>query len=110
MTSLLGLPSVPAYGAAKSAVAGFTRLLATEFSPYGVRINAIAPGWFDTALNRQAFAGDPDRLQKILSCTPLGRVGEPLDVGYAPVYFCSLAAKFVTGVVLLVDDGASIGS
>ena len=59
MTSLFGIPSVSAYGAAKSAVAGLTRLLATEFSPHGVRINAVAPGWFDTALNRQAFAGDP---------------------------------------------------
>jgi NAD(P)-dependent dehydrogenase (short-subunit alcohol dehydrogenase family) len=92
MTSLFGIPSVSAYGAAKSAVAGLTRLLATEFSPHGVRINAVAPGWFDTALNRQAFAGDPDRLQKILSRTPLGRVGEPLDVGYAAVYLCSPAA------------------
>lgn len=109
MTSLFGIPSVSAYGAAKSAVAGLTRLLATEFSPHGVRINAIAPGWFNTELNRQAFAGDPDRVQKILSRTPLGRVGEPLDVGYAAVYLCSPAAKFVTGVVLPVDGGASIG-
>jgi len=109
MTSLFGIPSVSAYGAAKSAVAGLTRLLATEFSPHGVRINAVAPGWFDTALNRQAFAGDPGRLEKILSRTPLGRVGEPLDVGYAAVYLCSPAAKFVTGVVLPVDGGASIG-
>ncbi len=109
MTSLFGIPSVAAYGAAKSAVAGLTRLLATEFSPHGVRINAIAPGWFDTALNRQAFAGDPDRLQKILARTPMGRVGEPIDVGHAAVYLCSPAAKFVTGVVLPVDGGASIG-
>jgi len=109
MTSLFGIPSVSAYGAAKSAVAGLTRLLATEFSPHGVRINAIAPGWFDTALNRQAFAGDPGRLEKILSRTPLGRVGEALDVGYAAVYLCSPAAKFVTGVVLPVDGGASVG-
>jgi len=109
MTSLFGIPSVSAYGAAKSAVAGLTRLLATEFSPHGVRINAVAPGWFDTALNRQAFAGDPGRLEKILSRTPLGRVGEPLDVGYAAAYLCSPAAKFVTGVVLPVDGGASIG-
>ena len=109
MTSLFGIPSVSAYGAAKSAVAGLTRLLATEFSPHGVRINAIAPGWFDTALNRQAFAGDPGRLEKILSRTPLGHVGEPLDVGYAAAYLCSPAAKFVTGVVLPVDGGASIG-
>jgi len=109
MTSLFGIPSVSAYGAAKSAVAGLTRLLATEFSPHGVRINAIAPGWFDTALNRQAFAGDPARLEKILSRTPMGRVGESLDVGHAAVYLCSPAAKFVTGVVLPVDGGASIG-
>ena len=109
MTSLFGIPSVSAYGAAKSAVAGLTRLLATEFSPHGVRINAVAPGWFDTALNRQAFAGDPSRLQKILSRTPLGRVGDPLDVGYAAVYLCSAAAKFVTGVVSPVDGGASVG-
>ena len=90
-------------------MAGLTRLLATEFSLHGVRINAVAPGWFDTALNRQAFVGDPDRLQKILSRTPLGRVGEPLDVGYAAVYLCSLAAKFVTGVVLPVNGGVRIG-
>ena len=109
MTSLFGIPSVSAYGAAKSAVAGLARLLATEFSPHGVRINAIAPGWFDTALNRQAFAGDPGRLEKILSRTPMGRVGEPIDVGHAAVYLCSPAAKFVTGVVLPVDGGASIG-
>jgi gluconate 5-dehydrogenase len=109
MTSLFGIPSVSAYGAAKSAVAGLTRLLATEFSPHGVRINAVAPGWFDTALNRKAFAGDPGRVQKILSRTPMGRVGEPMDVGYAAVYLCSPAAKFITGVVLPVDGGASIG-
>ena len=109
MTSLFGIPGVSAYGAAKSAVAGLTRLLATEFSPHGVRINAVAPGWFDTALNRHAFAGDPARLEKILSRTPKGRVGEPLDVGYAATYLCSPAAKFVTGVVLPVDGGASIG-
>jgi gluconate 5-dehydrogenase len=109
MTSLFGIPSVSAYGAAKSAVAGLTRLLATELSPHGVRINAIAPGWFDTALNRKAFEGDPARVQRILSRTPMGRVGEALDVGYAAVYLCSPAAKFVTGVVLPVDGGASIG-
>ena len=72
-------------------------------------MNAIAPGWFDTELNRQAFAKDPARLQKILARTPLGRVGEPQDVGYAVAYLCSPAAKFVTGVVLPVDGGASVG-
>jgi NAD(P)-dependent dehydrogenase (short-subunit alcohol dehydrogenase family) len=109
MTALFGVPQVSAYGAAKTALLGLTRALATELSPHGVRVNAIAPGWFDTALNRQAFEGDPARVQKILSRTPMGRVGEPLDVGYAAVYLCSPAAKFVTGVVLPVDGGVSIG-
>jgi NAD(P)-dependent dehydrogenase (short-subunit alcohol dehydrogenase family) len=109
MTALFGIPLVSAYGTAKSGLVGLTRALATEFSPHGVRVNAIAPGWFDTALNRQAFQGDPARLQKILARTPMGRVGEALDVGYAAVYLCSPAAKFITGVVLPVDGGASIG-
>ncbi len=109
MTALFGIPQVSVYGAAKSALLGLTRALTVEFSPHGVRVNAIAPGWFDTALNRQAFDADPARLRKILDRTPLGRVGEPLDVGHAAVYLCSPAARFVTGVVLPVDGGASIG-
>jgi gluconate 5-dehydrogenase len=109
MTALFGIPLVSAYGTAKSGLVGLTRALATEFSPHGVRVNAIAPGWFDTAMNREAFQGDPARLQKILARTPMGRVGDSLDVGYAAVYLCSPAAKFVTGVVLPVDGGASIG-
>jgi len=109
MTALFGIPLVSAYSTAKTGLVGLTRSLATEFSPHGVRVNAIAPGWFDTAMNREAFQGDPARLQKILARTPMGRVGEALDVGYAAVYLCSPAAKFVTGVVLPVDGGASIG-
>ena len=109
MTAIFGIPHVSVYGAAKSALLGLARALTVEFSPHGVRVNAIAPGWFDTALNRQAFESDPARLQKILARTPLGRVGEALDVGYAAVYLSSPAAKFVSGVCLPVDGGASIG-
>ncbi len=109
MTALFGIPQVSVYGAAKSALLGLTRALAVEMSPHGVRVNAIAPGWFDTELNRQAFEKDPARLEKILARTPLGRVGEPLDVGYAGAYLCSPAAKFVTGVGRPGDGGASIG-
>lgn len=109
MSVLFGLPHVPAYTAAKSAMAGLTRALAVEFSPHGVRVNAIAPGWFDTALSRKAFQGDPGRRDKVLSRTPLGRLGEVIDVGYAAVYLSSQAGRFVTGVVLPVDGGVSIG-
>lgn len=109
MTSLFGIPLVPAYSSAKSALLGLTRALAVEYSPHGVRVNAIAPGFYNTELNRRAYEGDPARLQKILTRTPMGRLGEESDVGYAAVYLCSPAAKFVTGVVLPVDGGCSIG-
>lgn len=109
MTALFGIPQVSAYGAAKSAMLGLTRLLAVEFSPHGVRVNAIAPGWIDSAMSRKSFENDPARKQRIVSRTPMGRIGEPDDVGSAAVFLCSPAATFITGVVLPVDGGVSIG-
>ena len=109
MASLFGIPNVFAYSAAKSAYMGMVRALATEVSPIGVRVNAIAPGWIETDMSRRAMDGDPARKRRILARTPLGRFGEPDDVGAAAVYLCSPAAKFVTGAVLPVDGGVSIG-
>ena len=109
MSALFGIPQVSAYSAAKSALSGLTRALAVEFSPHGVRVNAIAPGWFDTSLSRKAFEGDPSRREKILGRTPMGRLGDVIDVGYAAVYLSSSAARFVTGVLLPIDGGVSIG-
>jgi len=109
MAAVFGIPQVAAYSAAKSACAGLVRALATEFSPHGVRVNAIAPGWIDSAMLRGAFAGDPARAQRVLSRTPLQRLGDPTDIGNAAVYLCSPAASFVTGVMLPVDGGVSIG-
>jgi NAD(P)-dependent dehydrogenase (short-subunit alcohol dehydrogenase family) len=109
MTSLLGMPKVVAYSAAKSAFVGMVRAMATELSPHAVRVNAIAPGWIETDMTQKAMQGDPERKAKILSRTPMARFGEPADIGMAAVYLCSPAAKFVTGVVLPVDGGASIG-
>jgi gluconate 5-dehydrogenase len=109
MTSLFGIPNVVAYSAAKSAYVGMVRAMATELSPQGVRVNAIAPGWIETEMSRTAMKGDPAREKKIIGRTPMGRFGEPVDIGMAAVYLCSPAAKFVTGVVLPVDGGASIG-
>jgi gluconate 5-dehydrogenase len=80
-----------------------------EFSPHNVRVNAIAPGWIDTAMSRKAFAGGPTRKDKIIGRTPLARLGDPEDIGWAAVYLTSPAAKFVTGTVLPVDGGVSMG-
>lgn len=107
MTSLMGIPLVVAYSAAKSAYIGMVRTLSSELGPSGVRVNAIAPGWIQSDMLDQALAGDPPRKAKILGRTPLNRFGEPEDVGWAAVYLCSPAARFVTGVVLPVDGGAA---
>lgn len=109
MTSLMGVPQVIAYSAAKSAFVGMTRTLSAEVAQHGVRVNAVAPGWIDTPMLRKAMDGDEPRKNKVLSRTQMGRFGDPEDIGNAVVYLCSPAAKFVTGVVLPVDGGASIG-
>jgi gluconate 5-dehydrogenase len=109
MASLFGIPYVAAYSAAKSAYTGLVRSLATEVSPHGVRVNAIAPGWIESAMMRQALDNDPARKAKILGRTPMNCFGQPEDIGWAATYLCSPAGRFVTGVVLPVDGGASIG-
>lgn len=109
MASLFGIPQVIAYTAAKSAMVGMVKGYATELSPHGVRVNAIAPGWIETDMSRKALNGDSARKARILSRTPMARLGEPADVGWAAVYLASPAAKFVTGVMLPVDGGVSIG-
>jgi len=109
MASLMGLPKVIAYSAAKTALLGMTRTLAAEVSSEGVRVNAIAPGWIESRMLRQALSGDVARERKILARTPMGRFGDPEDIGYAATYLCSPAGKFVTGSILTVDGGAHIG-
>jgi gluconate 5-dehydrogenase len=109
MASIFGIPNVIAYTAAKSAMVGLLRGYAVELSPHGIRVNAIAPGWIDTAMSRKAMEGDPARKNKIVSRTPMAKFGETADIGWAAVYLASPAAKFVTGVLLPVDGGVSIG-
>lgn len=109
MAALFGIPQVVAYAAAKSAHLGMVRTLAAEVSIHNVRVNAIAPGWIESDMMRTALGKDPARQQRILQRTPMGRFGTAEDIGAAAVYLCSPAARFVTGVVLPVDGGASIG-
>jgi gluconate 5-dehydrogenase len=109
MASLFGISDVAAYTAAKSALSGLVRALAVEWSGRGVRVNAVAPGWIETSMSHQALDVDPQRRDRILLRTPMGRLGEPDDVGWAVVFLCSPQAKFITGQQVAVDGGASIG-
>lgn len=109
MASRYGIPKVIAYTAAKSAVEGMTRALAVELSPLGIRVNCIAPGFILTNMSSKALDSDPERKQKVLSRTPMAKLGTPEDIGNAAVFLASDAASFITGVVLPVDGGNSIG-
>ncbi|MEJ0090120.1 MAG: SDR family oxidoreductase [Limisphaerales bacterium] len=109
MASLFGIPLVVAYSAAKSAHSGMVRTLAVELGAHGIRVNAIAPGWIESDMMNKALSGDPARKAKILGRTPLNQFGQAEDIGWTAVYLCSPAAKFVTGVILPVDGGVSIG-
>lgn len=109
MTAIYGIPQVVAYSAAKSALAGMTKQLATELSPHDVRVNAIAPGFISSPMMHAAVDNDPDRKARILGRTPMQRFGKGEDIGYAAVYLSSPAAAFITGAQLVVDGGISIG-
>ncbi len=109
MAAVFGIPQVTAYSAAKSAQLGLVRSLAVELSPHGVRVNAIAPGWIETPMSRKAFEGDPDRKRRIIDRTPMRRLGCPEEVGRVAAFLCSPAASFISGAVLHVDGGVSIG-
>lgn len=109
MASQYGIPKVIGYTASKSAVEGMTRALAVECAQYGIRVNCIAPGFIKTDMSAKALNTDPERKQRVLSRTPMGRLGEPSDVAHAALFLASEQSRFVTGVVLPVDGGNSIG-
>jgi NAD(P)-dependent dehydrogenase (short-subunit alcohol dehydrogenase family) len=104
LSSFVAFHEVAAYGASKAGVAALTRSLAVEFAPRNVRVNAIAPGIFPTALNRELLFTTARGKEEILR-TPMGRFGRLEEVAGAAVYLASGAASFVTGEILTVDGG-----
>lgn len=109
MAAQYGIPYVIAYTAAKTGIEGMTKAMAVELSPEGIRVNCVAPGFIATKMSAKALDNDQQRKQKVLSRTPMGKLGLPEDVAEAIVYLSSDAAKYVTGVILPVDGGNSIG-
>jgi NAD(P)-dependent dehydrogenase (short-subunit alcohol dehydrogenase family) len=109
MASQYGIPKVIAYTASKAAVEGMTRAMATELSPKGIRVNCIAPGFIATDMSAKALNNDPERKAKVIGRTPMGYMGDPSDIGDAALFLASDASRYITGVVLPVDGGNSIG-
>jgi NAD(P)-dependent dehydrogenase (short-subunit alcohol dehydrogenase family) len=109
MASQYGLPNVIAYTASKAAIEGMTRAMAVELAQYHIRVNCLAPGFIKTNMSTLALEKDPERKKKVLARTPLGRLGKPEEVADAALFLVSGASSFITGVVLPVDGGNSIG-
>jgi NAD(P)-dependent dehydrogenase (short-subunit alcohol dehydrogenase family) len=109
MAAQYGLPSVISYSASKTAIDGMTRAMAVELSPLGIRVNAIAPGFIFTKMSSAALDSDPQRKQKVISRTPMGKLGMPEDVANAAFFLASDESSFMTGTVIPVDGGNSIG-
>ncbi|MXO84450.1 2-dehydro-3-deoxy-D-gluconate 5-dehydrogenase KduD [Altererythrobacter aurantiacus] len=104
MLTFQGGIRVPSYTASKSGVGGLTKLMANEWAPKGINVNAIAPGYIATN-NTAALQADETRNRQIMERIPEGRWGDPADIGGAAVFLASRAADYVQGHILAVDGG-----
>lgn len=104
VSSFVDLVGVAAYAASKNAVIGLTRSLANEWAQFGIRTNAIAPGFIPTDINRKMIEGT-DRGRRIIEHTPMARFGLADEIAGCAVYLASDAARFTNGAIIPIDGG-----
>jgi 2-deoxy-D-gluconate 3-dehydrogenase len=107
MLSIFGAAFAAAYGASKGGLVQLTKALATAWAKDNIQVNAVLPGWIDTALTRQAREQVPALYERVLARTPAGRWGVPDDLGGIAIFLASRASDFVTGTAIAVDGGFS---
>lgn len=100
MVSIYGQPSGVMYPASKYAVNGITKSLARELAPYGIRVNAVAPGITNTDMVKSL---PKELIEPLIKTIPLGRIGEPEDIANAFLFLASDMASYISGVILSVD-------
>lgn len=106
--SFFGAPHAPAYSASKGAVVTLTKSLAIAYAKDPIRVNALAPGWIETAMTAVPRA-NPARNAELMARTPMGRWGTPADLAPAALFLCSPLAGFITGATVPVDGGYMAG-
>lgn len=109
MYSYFGSGLIPSYSAAKGAIVQLTKSMAIEMAPYGIQVNAIAPGWFETDMTAPVRSEEMKAMNdEIVSRTPAGRWGQPEELAGPAIFLASPASDFVTGETLRVDGGYAI--
>lgn len=108
VTSVFGYAGLAPYGASRGGIRQLTMSLADDWSPHGVTVNCLAPGWFKTEQNRVLYE-DRQWVDYLIERIPVHRPGQPHDLDGAVVFLASEASRYVTGQTLLVDGGISIG-
>lgn len=104
----VAFPDIAPYVASKHGVVGLTKNAALEYSAQGIRVNAVLPGVIDTPMVDRSRDGDPEMIEQVSAATPIGRIGQPEEIGDAAVWLCSEEASFVTGESMVVDGGYTI--
>ena len=104
LTSYVGVPGAVPYGASKSGILGMTRAMAAEWAPMGIRVNAIAPGYFQTDMT-SVFYEDKDWVERMIANIPAGRLGDLADLNGTVKFLASSGARYIVGQCIIIDGG-----